>query len=291
MQTQKVRKSRKSRFQSTNATSNSNYEEWNCKLCSKQFSDETDKIVQCEYCNDYYCSKCLNLSKSDYEVFKIPSLHWFCPECDSKVMQNLKHERQIEERCAVFMQAMENRTVTLETEIKTKVSSDQVKEIVESVINESKNKVTTDTNRVDLDIAQTVEKKVSEIRESTIKEKNIIMYGISETNDKIPAVRKESDTRYVEQLTTFLDINCERYENVIRLGKSGEKTEKPRPLKVTFKTTDDKKCFMKNLSKLKGIDENSPFTKIGVTHDMTKSEREANKAKLNEAKEKNDNNP
>ena len=43
---------------------------------------------------------------------------------------------------------------------------------------------------------------------------------------------------------------------------------------------------MNNLSKLKGIDENSPFTKLGVTHDMTKSEREANKAK-----EKNDNNP
>jgi hypothetical protein len=48
---------------------------------------------------------------------------------------------------------------------------------------------------------------------------------------------------------------------------------------------------MNNLSKLKGIDENSPFTKLGVTHDMIKSEGEANKAKLNEAKEKNDNNP
>ena len=93
MQTQKVRKSRKSRSQSTNATSNSNDKEWNCKLCSKQFSDETDKIVQCEYCNDYYCSKCLNLSKSDYEVFENPSLNWFCPECDLKVVKNLKHER------------------------------------------------------------------------------------------------------------------------------------------------------------------------------------------------------
>ena len=50
---------------------------------------------------------------------------------------------------------------------------------------------------------------MSEIRESTIRERNIIIYGISETNDKIPAVRKESDTRYVEQLTSCLDINCE----------------------------------------------------------------------------------
>jgi hypothetical protein len=62
-------------------------------------------------------------------------------------------------------------------------------------------------HRVDLDIAQTVEKKVSEIRESTIRERNIIIYGISETNDKIPAVRKESDTRYVEQLTNCLAIS------------------------------------------------------------------------------------
>ena len=91
-------------------------------------------------------------------------------------MKYLKHERQIEERCADFLQAMENRIVILETEIKTKVSSDQVKEIVEPVKNESKNKVTADNNQVDLDIAQNVEKNVSEIRESTIREKNIIIY-------------------------------------------------------------------------------------------------------------------
>jgi len=34
---------------------------------------------------------------------------------------------------------------------------------------------------------------------------------------------------------------------------------KPRPMKVTFANTDVKKSFMKQLSKLKDVDESSPF--------------------------------
>lgn len=36
-------------------------EVWKCKVCRKGFENASDKIVQCEYCNDYYCSKCLVL--------------------------------------------------------------------------------------------------------------------------------------------------------------------------------------------------------------------------------------
>jgi hypothetical protein len=37
----------------------SDKEVWKCKVCRKGFENASDKIVQCEYCNDYYCSKCL----------------------------------------------------------------------------------------------------------------------------------------------------------------------------------------------------------------------------------------
>jgi hypothetical protein len=41
---------------------------------------------------------------------------------------------------------------------------------------------------------------------------------------------------------------------------------KPRPMKVTFTNTDVKKSFMKQLSKLKDIDESSPFKNISISH-------------------------
>jgi hypothetical protein len=59
---------------------------------------------------------------------------------------------------------------------------------------------------------------------------------------------------------------------------------KPRPMKVTFTHTDVKKSFMKQLSKLKDIDESSPFKNISISHDMTKNERDQNKAMFEETK-------
>jgi hypothetical protein len=44
-------------------------------------------------------------------------------------------------------------------------------------------------------------------------------------------------------------------------------------MKVTF---DVKKSFMKQLSKLKDVDESSPFKNISISHDMTKNGRDQN---------------
>jgi hypothetical protein len=59
---------------------------------------------------------------------------------------------------------------------------------------------------------------------------------------------------------------------------------KSTPMKVTFTNTDVKKSFMKQLSKLKDVDESSPFKSISISHDMTKNERDQNKAMFEETK-------
>ena len=59
---------------------------------------------------------------------------------------------------------------------------------------------------------------------------------------------------------------------------------KSTPMKVTFTNTDVKKSFMKQLSKLKDVDESSPFKSISISHDMTKKERDQNKAMFEETK-------
>ncbi|CAG2233467.1 unnamed protein product [Mytilus edulis] len=275
----------RSHTNSTSSVNNTETEAWNCKICNKEFSDENDRIVQCEYCAEYYCSKCLNLSKVEYESFKNPALHWFCPSCDSKVMKNIKSDREIEERCSEFMKKMEDRITSLESEMKTKVNSEQVKEILETVIGTG----TCKTVDVASDIEKSVEKRVSEIRDSTNKEKNIIIHGIIENTDKLPDVRKRADTLVVTQLVNYLETDAEGIKNIVRIGKREENAEKPRPMKVTLENVDIKKKLMKNLTKLKAVDKESKFGNISVTHDMTKTEREQNKAKLTEAKEKNEN--
>ncbi|VDI66055.1 Hypothetical predicted protein [Mytilus galloprovincialis] len=158
-------------------------------------------------------------------------------------MKNIKSDREIEERCSEFMKKIEDRITSLESEMKTKVNPEQVKEILETVIG----------------------------------------------TDKLPDVRKRADTLVVSQLVNYLETDAEGIKNVVRIGKREENAEKPRPMKVTLENVDIKKKLMKNLTKLKAVDKESKFGNISVTHDMTKTEREQNKAKLTEAKQKNEN--
>ena len=69
----------------------------------------------------------LNVSNKEYEHFKSPSLHWFCPSYKEKVIKNLRSDNEVDVRCAQFFKAMEQRVVMLESEIKNKVDKAKVK--------------------------------------------------------------------------------------------------------------------------------------------------------------------
>ena len=84
-----------------------------------------------------------------------------------------------------------------------------------------------------------------------------------------------------------------KISNVVRLGKRNKeelnnKDSKPRPVKIALTEADEKHRIMKNLSRIKETPMESPFRKMSVTHDMSKSEREINKQKVLEAKAMNE---
>ena len=128
-----------------------------------------------------------------------------------------------------------------------------------------------------------------------MREKNIIIHGVNEIDSSKPSVRKQKDTKFVTNLAEFLDNDEICIKSVVRIGKKKTSNKvdvsddllngdeilvdgasessvhtKPRPMKVTFTNTDVKKSFMKQLSKLKDVDESSPFNNISISHDMTK---------------------
>ena len=89
-------------------------------------------------------------------------------------MKNLRTDREVEKRCSEFMQKMEGRIKTLEIKIESKVNSEEVIEIVKRIVDESEKTNTHGNSNTEV-IEETVNKKVSEIRESTMREKNIII--------------------------------------------------------------------------------------------------------------------
>ena len=85
-------------------------------------------------------------------------------------MKNLRTDREVEKRCSEFMQKMEDRIKTLEIKIESKVNFEEVVEIVKRIVDESE-KANTHANSNTEVIEETVNKKVSEIRESTMRKK------------------------------------------------------------------------------------------------------------------------
>ena len=68
-----------------------------CEECEKIFKSETDRMLECEYCGNRYCIKCLKIKPGEYEAMGEHGCMWFCLKCKPKnylrdVFRNYEHE-------------------------------------------------------------------------------------------------------------------------------------------------------------------------------------------------------
>lgn len=258
---------------------------WNCKLCNKTFTDKKAELMECEYCDEHFCSKCLNLSAAEYKLLsKRSDLHWYCPPCEEKAMKNLKIEKEIEDRCKEYFSKYEKRIDTLEQEVKKKADIPKVKELIEESLSGKEKDGAERQNHISEDI--------KEFRESEARRNNIIIFNVNESKSTVAEARKKEDTEYVQDLSSILEANPWSVKTVARLGKVKRENENVsttnRPMKVVFDDEKSKSVFMSNVRKLRTAEEK--FKSISIVHDMTIREREINKEKVKQAKEKNDEN-
>ena len=109
---------------------------------------------------------------------------------------------------------------------------------------------------------------------------NIIIHGVAEDTEN----NADSDKKYVKELMETLGVD-NNAESIVRLGKRDEETRRSRPLRVKFKSEDEKINVMNHLSNLKKAQEK--FNKISITDDYTVQEREEIRRFVTEANKKN----
>ena len=110
---------------------------------------------------------------------------------------------------------------------------------------------------------------------------NIIIHGVDENSDK----NADSDKNYVKGFLETLGVDT-HVESVARLGKTDEERTRSRPLKIRFRSEEEKHSVMNHLSNLKKAGER--FNKISVTDDYTIQERQEIKRFVAEANKKNE---
>ena len=141
------------------------------------------------------------------------------------------------------------------------------------VVNTS-NPVNTDFRN--LIIAAKNEERVEE-KDKKLRENNIIVHGRDEKENN-----EENDKSFINDMLKEISVGAITTKSIARIGRNDN--GKSRPIKVTFKTVDDRNKVMSNLKYLKGKD---AYNKISVTEDLTLSERKMIKDYVEKAKQQN----
>lgn len=204
---------------------------WTCNLCNKTFTDKKAELMECEYCAEHFCSKCLNLSAVEYKLLsKRSDLHWYCPPCEEKAMKNLKIEKEIEDRCKEYFSKYEKRLDALEQEVNEKAEVPKVKELIVESLSGKARDGAEGQNHISEDI--------KEFRESEARRNNIIIFNVNESKSTEAEARKQEDTDYVQELCSILEANPRSVKTVARLGKAKRETKNVsttnKPMKVVF---------------------------------------------------------
>jgi len=148
-----------------------------------------------------------------------------------------------------------------------------------SEVNSSSQPATSDMLR------NAVSSVINEEKEKQKRKLNLIFYNMEESSADHPQSRKEHDITAIQDiLGSQLEVQPS-ISNAIRLGRKGG--PKPRLLKITVESEDEKASILRNVKKLRLSSTPEHLKCIFITPDLTQKEREVNKALHSELAEHN----
>ena len=126
---------------------------------------------------------------------------------------------------------------------------------------------------------------LDDLNERKARENNIIIYDSQELKSKSKDNRKAHATEIVKQIFTEWDIEVDddNLTKVVRIGKF-DSNKKKRPILVTINSSDKKKEWFKNISKLRES-ENEIVNELKLSNDLTKEDRKNELKLYQEAKD------
>ena len=128
----------------------------------------------------------------------------------------------------------------------------------------------------------------AEIAELDERKNNVVVFGLGESEAADIEARQADDNVKVAEIFETIDANDCKFTVKHRAGKPTGDKAKPRPLIINFDSTPMKEKVMDKAKNLKGKEK---FAKVFLSPDLTKRQRENEKAKeeslKKEAEEKN----
>ena len=258
----------------------------NCRVCRKKVRDG----IQCDKCDQWLHAKCQDLENSAYKVLKENSdLLWFCKECKPGVKNMLRKMKELEEQNIQLgknVGKVEANVGNLDQNLTTLVG--QVQEILENQksigIGLQRDRSSTD---IENEITNRVMQQIKDMEYEKERKKNLVLYNIDESRSQDVRIGEGEDLSQVEGLfSRSLGIAATEF-NITRTKRLGKEQVqgRARPLLVILANEKEKWHILKEAPKLKH-EQNPEIRKIGISLDLTREEREANKRLREELRER-----
>lgn len=197
--------------------------------CNRPFMDS--KRMECRRCSDMYCIRCIKMTATEYKSLNRSDIMWLCTDCREPAEKSIRSDRSIELRCQESMQEFKDKISEIEKNIDSKCDEDRVVwEILKEelsrpqVITASTEAETTIRNgeRRPAKAPEAINTVMSEINERKRREKNIVVYGISENKSAVAAERKTSDIEEAKKIFAACTVDLRDVPQIKRLERYKE---------------------------------------------------------------------
>ena len=238
-----------------------------CKIC-KSDCLASDKAVSCDTCNGWVHMKCSKLSKQEYYFIEKSegknSIKWYCQVCVDT--QNSEHDlcdiiskqtTQIENLSQQVSVLQKSLAEVLEILKGKKVEEKKVEEVVHTQVTEA----------------------LDDNKEREEKRSNIILFNVPEAANKDTKAEKEEDMITINNI--FQEVHGEEEEftplnpnRITRLGGRKDGSTRPRPIRVTLDSTEEKWTIVRRSKNIRKVD---AYKDITVQMDKTRKELQADR--------------
>ena len=251
-----------------------------CTICQEVIleGEEGQDAVFCEgQCQSWIHRKCSGLTSQAFEKICESDDKYMCPYCLLS-MQNceLKELRNIVKSLSEKLDQLTGSPPPANASKKDTVQTVSTPESnTDIVMNDTSN-----------DIAATVTSLINEEREKEKRKLNVIVHNLPECDDPDPSNRKSHD---ISKTSSIVDKYLSVPTTITQAIRIGKKREKPRLLKITFNSSQEKAAVLRSCTKLRKSDVPEDVRRIYITPDLTPKEQELNKTLRSQLAEKNKN--
>ena len=250
-----------------------------CVTCKKEANVDA---IECQWCTGWEHKVCAIISSEEYVLLDTISTNvmFFCSICAKKVPAALASfgidakiesiENKVTRLCNDVNKQLELQSKKIEGKLSTLESKIHTPAAPSAPVTDESNKL--------------LSTLINEEKEKSKRKLNLIFHNIAESTKEDGVARKQDDISCVSNiLQQYLGLST-KIEKTFRLG---QRKEKPRLLKVSVSSEQEKAMILRNCIKLHNSDNPAIINKIFIIPDLTPIEQAANKKLRDELKEKN----